>query len=416
MMIFIRLFQESVIMAFHSMNSNKLRTFLSLFGISIGIFAIISVFTVSDGLERSIRKNVESLGSNVIFIQKWPWAFGSDYPWWKYWQRPLPAYNEMTELQKRTVTVEAFSYEAYVNKPVKAGGATIENAVIGGISHDHYLISSFEIINGRYFTLAESEAGKNVAIIGYEVAVNLFGDVDCIGKEIQALGRKLTVIGVYKKEGSSIFENSKDGQVNIPVNLARNLMNLRSDRIDPFIQAKAKPGITNAQMSEDLRSAMRAIRRLRPMEEDNFALNESNLLNSGIESLFRAIGIAGWVIGGFSILVGGFGIANIMFVSVKERTGIIGIQKSLGAKNYFILLQFLIEAIVLCITGGVLGLTIVFIGSVFATKAMDFDVTLTLFNVLYGLFISTLIGVISGFMPAYTASRLDPVEAIRSNQ
>lgn len=416
MMIFIRLFQESVLMAFHSMNANKLRTFLSLFGISIGIFAIISVFTVSDGLERSIRKNVESLGSNVIFIQKWPWAFGSDYPWWKYWQRPLPGYDEMTELQKRTVTVEAFSYEAYTTKPVKAGGATIENATVGGISHDHYRITSFDIINGRYFTQAESEAGKNVAVIGYEVAVNLFGDADCIGREIQALGRRLTVIGVYKKEGSSIFENSKDNQVNIPVNLARHLMNLRSDRIDPFIQAKAKPGITNAQMADDLRSAMRAIRRLRPMEEDNFALNESNLLNSGIESLFRAIGIAGWVIGGFSILVGGFGIANIMFVSVKERTGIIGIQKSLGAKNYFILLQFLIEAIVLCLTGGVLGLTIVFIGSIFATKAMDFDVTLTLFNVMYGLFISTLIGVIAGFMPAYTASRLDPVEAIRSNQ
>ncbi len=329
MMIFIRLFQESVLMAFHSMNANKLRTFLSLFGISIGIFAIISVFTVSDGLERSIRKNVESLGSNVIFIQKWPWAFGSDYPWWKYWQRPLPGYDEMTELQKRTVTVEAFSYEAYTTKPVKAGGATIENATVGGISHDHYRITSFDIINGRYFTQAESEAGKNVAVIGYEVAVNLFGDADCIGREIQALGRRLTVIGVYKKEGSSIFENSKDNQVNIPVNLARHLMNLRSDRIDPFIQAKAKPGITNAQMADDLRSAMRAIRRLRPMEEDNFALNESNLLNSGIESLFRAIGIAGWVIGGFSILVGGFGIANIMFVSVKERTGIIGIQKSL---------------------------------------------------------------------------------------
>jgi putative ABC transport system permease protein len=416
MRIFIRLLQESVMMAFYSMNGNKLRTFLSLFGISIGIFAIISVFTVSDGLERSIRKNVESLGSNVIFIQKWPWAFGSDYPWWKYWQRPLPGYDEMIELKKRTVTADAFSYEAYINRPVKASGAVIENAVIGAISHDHYLISSFEIINGRYFTQAESETGKNVAIIGYDVAMNLFGDVRCIGREIQALGRKLTVIGVYKKEGSSIFQNSKDNQVNIPVNLARNLMNLRSDRIDPFIQVKAKPGISNAQLSEDLRSAMRAIRRLRPMEEDNFALNESNLLNSGIESLFRAIGIAGWVIGGFSILVGGFGIANIMFVSVKERTGIIGIQKSLGAKNYFILLQFLTEAIVLCITGGVLGLAMVFIGSLLATRVIDFDITLTLFNIIYGLFISSMIGVISGFLPAYAASQLDPVEAIRSNQ
>jgi putative ABC transport system permease protein len=416
MRIFIRLLQESVLMAFHSMNANKLRTFLSLLGITIGIFAIISVFTVSDGLERSIRKNVESLGSNVIYIQKWPWAFGGDYPWWKYWQRPLPSYEEMLELQKRTVTAEAFSYEAYIRKPVKAGYAAVENAIIGAISHDHYRITSFEIINGRYFTPSESESGRNVAIIGYAIAMNLFGSVDCIGREIQVLGQKLTIIGVYKKAGSSIFHNSKDDQVNIPVNYARRLMNLRSDRIDPFIQAKAKSGISNEQLSDDLRGAMRAIRRLRPAEEDNFALNESGMLNQGIESLFRAISIAGWIIGGFSILVGGFGIANIMFVSVTERTGIIGIQKSLGAKNYFILLQFLIEAVVLCITGGLLGLLLVFITSAIASHVLEFDVLLTFYNVFYGLAISTAIGIVSGFMPAHRASRLDPVEAIRTNQ
>ncbi|MCC6384649.1 MAG: ABC transporter permease [Bacteroidia bacterium] len=417
-MLFLRLFQESILMALHAMKTNKLRTFLSLLGISIGIFAIISVFTVSDGLERSIRKDVESLGSNVIYIQKWPWSFGDggEYPWWKYWQRPLPGYNEMTELQKRTQTVEALAYVAFGNKPTKAGSTVIENTVIGAVSHDYYRITPVELINGRYFSQQESESGKNVAIIGYDVAINLFGDVDCVGEQIQTLGRKFNVIGIYKKEGNNIFGDSNDNQVTIPVNYARNLLNLRSDRINPFIQAKAKPGITNKQMEEDLRANMRAIRKLRPSEADNFALNESSMLTGQIESLFQAIGVAGWVIGGFSILVGGFGIANIMFVSVKERTGIIGIQKSLGAKNYFILLQFLIESVVLCITGGLLGLLIVFILSFIATGMMDFDVNLTLFNILYGLFISTIIGVLSGFMPAYSASRLDPVEAIRSNQ
>ena len=416
MRIFIKLFRESVLFALHAISVNKLRTFLSLLGISIGILSIISVFSVTDALENNIRKDVESLGSNVIFVSKWPWIFDSNMPWWKYLNRPEPGFKEMEELKKRTNSVDAFSYEAYLNKPVKYQSNSIDNAVIGAVSHDYYQITSFDLRDGRYFTESESEAGRPVAIIGADIADNLFGNKFPVDKEIQTLGRKIAVIGVFKKEGTSILGNSKDNLVLIPVAFARNLINLRSDRIDPFIQAKGKTNISNAEIKDDLRSAMRSIRRLRPKDEDNFTLNEASLLKNQVTSLFDVVGMAAWIIGGFSILVGGFGIANIMFVSVKERTGIIGIQKSLGAKNYFILLQFLIEAIVLCVIGGMLGLIVVFFLTLLATHLMEFNVTLTFSNILFGLFISSIIGIISGFVPALTASRLDPVEAIRANQ
>ncbi len=402
--------------AFHALAVNKLRTVLSLLGITIGIFTIILVFTVVDSLEKNVKSSVESLGDNVIYVQKWPWAFGSDYPWWKYWQRPLPDYKEMEQLNERSLSASAMNYQATLGgKTVKHGSSSIENIDIAAVSHDFDKIKTFELSSGRYFTEQESAGGRPVAIVGSEVSSNLFEKGEPIGQEIIALGRKFTIIGVFKKEGTSIVGNSLDNTVLIPVNFARNIMDLKSDRIQPMIQVKGNPGVTNAELSEEIRGIMRSIRRLRPAEEDNFALNESKLLSNQIGSLFDVVGIAGWIIGGFSILVGGFGIANIMFVSVKERTNQIGIQKSLGAKKYFILIQFLSEAVTLCILGGLIGLLLVYIISFGASKALDFDLTLSFANILKGLIISATIGIISGFIPAYTASKLDPVEAIRSN-
>jgi putative ABC transport system permease protein len=416
--LFFRLLKESFLFAFEALRVNKLRTILSLLGITIGIFAIISVFTVTDSLERKIRSDVESLGNNVIYVQKWPWVpeGGDEYPWWKYLNRPLPGIKEMAELEKKTTTGKALAYVAYISgQTLKYKSSSAENAQIICASHNYDLVKNFEIADGRYFTENESNAGKPIALIGADINQALFPKGDALGKEFSVRGSKLTIVGVLKKEGSSLVDNSSDNCVIIPVNFARSLVNLRSNDIDPFIIIKAKEDVALPEMKEEIRGMMRSVRKLKPREADDFALNETSLLANGLDQLFRTLGLAGWIIGGFSILVGGFGIANIMFVSVKERTHIIGIQKSLGSKNYFILLQFLVEAVILCIIGGIIGLMLVFGLSIAASNATGFDFTLTFGNILMGIVISASIGILSGFIPAHQASQMNPVDAIRSN-
>lgn len=417
--IFLKLFIESFLFAFEALRVNKLRTILSLLGITIGIFAIISVFTVTDALERKIRTDVQSLGNNVIYVQKWPWTpEGEDeYPWWKYLNRPLPGYKEMTELEHRMNTVESFAYVASIGgQLIKYKNSSVENAAILCVSQQYNEIKSFELEDGRYFTEGESTSGRPICLLGANVATALFPDGNAVGKEVSVRGNKFEIIGVIKKEGKSMVDISTDDNMIIPVNFARNLVNLRSDRIDPYMMLKAKEGVAMPEMKDELKGAMRSIRKLKPREEDDFALNETSLLADGLNDLFSTLGMAAWIIGGFSILVGGFGIANIMFVSVKERTPIIGIQKSLGSKNYFILLQFLIEAITLCIFGGMIGLGIVYLLTVLVgSNFEDFKFVLTVGNIVTGIGVSAIIGVISGFVPALQASKMNPVDAIRAN-
>lgn len=414
-MLLLRLIRESMIMAWHALVVNKLRTILSLLGVTIGIFAIITVFTAVDSMERDVKGSVEKLGNNVIYVQKWPWAFGGDYPWWKYWQRPQPKMEELDQLTDRSQLAENIAFMAFLSgQTLKAEGNSVENCDVNLVSHAYGKIAGFDLYDGRYFTEAESNGGYPVALVGYDVATNLFPNSGAIDKKITIKGRKATIIGVFAKEGESLIGNSHDNTVIIPVNYGRKFIDVRSDRSGPMFMVKALPNVTNQELIDELRGNMRSIRRLRPSEEDNFALNETKLLSSQVGQMFDAIGVAGAIIGGFSILVGGFGIANIMYVSVRERTPLIGIQKSLGAKNYFILIQFLTEAIILCLIGGLLGIFFVYLATLLAAN-FDFNMSLSVGNVITGITISVLIGLISGLFPAAKASRLDPVEAIRSN-
>lgn len=415
MRIFLRLFKESVMFAMNALVVNRLRTFLSLLGVTIGIFAIISVLTMVDSMKIAIHDSIESLGNDVVFIQKWPWNFGSEYPWWKYISRPVPAYRELAEISERCESAEAAVFMFSVNQTVEMGSSSMENASVIAASHAYARVRNFELQNGRYFTEVESNSGSPVALIGANVALGLFWPANPIGKEIMIMNRKLRVIGVFMAEGESMIGNSLDNVVLIPVNYVRNIIDLRSQRLDPLIMVKAKEGVGNRQLKDELTGILRAIRKLRPMEDDNFALNETSLLSNGFESLFGAVSWGGFIIGLFSILVGGFGVANIMFVSVKERTPIIGVQKSLGAKNSFILFQFLSEAVILCIVGGVAGLVIIYLGTIIISAAADMEIVLTWHNILLGLGIATSIGLVSGIIPSLSASRLDPVEAIRAN-
>ncbi|MFH0894390.1 MAG: ABC transporter permease [Bacteroidota bacterium] len=414
-MMFLRLFRESILFAFNAIVVNKLRTLLSLLGITIGIFAIISVFTVVDAMESKIKNSIESLGNNVLFVGKWPWEFGSNFAWWKYMNRPVPSLDDLREIEKRSTGTEAATFFASVNKTVEYRNNSVKNAAIVGASDKYDKVSNLELSEGRFISEIEYAGGKMVCVLGTTVSQGLFGNEPAIGKRIKALGRKITVIGVLKKEGEDSFGSSSDEQIIIPINLLRSLIDIRDDRSNPMIMVKAKPNVSNLQLRDELTGIMRSVRKLKPAAEDNFAINETSLITSSLEGLFNIITLAGWFIGGFSILVGGFGIANIMFVSVRERTSIIGIQKSLGAKNYFILFQFLFEAIILSVIGGMVGLLLIFIGTQIVSYLAGMSLALTTANISLGIFVSAIIGLVSGFIPAFIASRMDPVEAIRAN-
>lgn len=402
-------------MSYRSLVMNKLRTFLSLLGITIGIFTIISVFTILNSLEREIRTSIESLGDKVIYVQKWPWEFGGDYSWWKYMNRPVPKLSELEDIMKRSAKTESGAFFINTSKTIQYKSNSAENIEINAVSFDFYKIRNFEIENGRYFSSYEATSGSAKAIIGYEIAKSLFVDEDPISKEIKVSGKRIMIIGVFKKEGSSIFGNSMDNIVLTPINYARNIINIRNEFSNPMIMLKPKSNISLDELTDELRGIMRAIRKLKPKEDDNFALNQTSMITKGFEPIFDMVDVAGLIIGGFSVLVGGFGIANIMFVSVRERTKIIGIQKSLGAKNYFIMIEYLFESVILSLIGGIIGLFLIFLCTLYLRFFTEISVSMSIFNILYGLGISALIGIISGFAPAYSASRLNPVEAMNSN-
>lgn len=407
----LRLLKESVLFAVHSLAANRLRTSLSLLGITIGIFSIISVYTVVDSFEITVRKELESLGDDLLYIQKWSWGGGGDYPWWKYLSRPEPTYREYTELKRRSTTIGQSAFIYAMTKTVKYRNNSVEGTEVQAVTHSLAELWNLELGEGRFFNEKEAESGLALAVLGSDVAEGLFDGGVALGKKITLMGRKVQVVGVIQKQGSSVFGNDFDQKVLVPANFVRKLIG-QADMDGAAIMVKPKPGIELPRMKDEVRGIMRSLRRLKPKAEDNFALNENSMVSGGLDAIFSIIGIAGTVIGGFSILVGGFGIANIMFVSVRERTNQIGIQKAVGAKRWFLLTQFLAEAVVLSVIGGMIGIALVGL-AVLISKATSFDLYLTVGNVVTGVLISVFIGLISGLLPAIQASRLDPVEAIR---
>ncbi|MCD4696014.1 MAG: ABC transporter permease [Bacteroidales bacterium] len=410
-MFFLKLIKESFLFAFQAIIVNKVRTILSLVGITIGIFSVISVLTIFDSMELAIRNSIDQLGDDVLFVQKWPWAGGNDYPWWKYYNRPEPTLQDLKEIQRRSQASLSSAFMFEVRRIIKYKSNSMEDVSIMGISHDFDKVLSIDMAEGRYFTLPESQSGNNVVLIGSEIAEKLFAGTPAFGKKIKVFGSRLEVIGIMKKEGEDMFGNSSDKQVFIPVNFARKHVDIKD--IGTSILVKAKPSISNDELRDELVGIMRSARKLKPKTEDDFAINETSIISQEFDAFFGVIAIVGWIVGGFSLLVGGFGIANIMFVSVKERTSQIGIQMSLGAKKFFILFQFLFEAIFLSLFGGIVGLLIIYV-LVLLSANFPFSLILTMGNILVGLFVSVAIGLIAGVVPSYMASRLDPVEAMRS--
>jgi putative ABC transport system permease protein len=395
---------------------NKLRTFLSLLGVTIGIFSIISVFTLVDSLKSGIEESFDILNDDVLFIQQMPWGpeeGDTEFKWWEFIRRKQPALKDASNLQKRLTKADAVAFATGTSGVAEYKNSSYGSAEIAGVSFEYNEVIKLDIAQGRYFTEVESDGGRNTVIIGNEIAETLFGNLNPIGKSIKVKGHKVKVIGVFSKEGTSIIGSPFDKLVLMPVKLITRMVDVRNT--DCQILVKSKPGVSNAELKDEIIGQFRAIRKLSIKKKNDFSVNEASMLSALVDGVFAMINAVGFIIGFFAILVGGFSIANIMFVSVKERTNIIGIQKALGAKNSFIMLQFLAESIVLCVFGGIVGLILMSILVLIVNMWSD-SFTLVIFwsNLVIGVVISAVIGLVSGILPAYTASRLNPVDAIRS--
>jgi putative ABC transport system permease protein len=417
-MLTLRLIIESFGFAWKALRSNLLRTILSLLGVTIGIFSVIAVLTLVDSLEKNIKDSFDFLGTNVIYVGKWPFITDGEFKWWEYWRRPTASINEFKFLQANLKNKSAIAlYAARGNQIIKRDNSSIGQIGLRGAGPGYNEILVCNVENGRYLTENEIDAGRTVCILGAEVAKALFPNDDPIGKYVKISNLKYMVIGTIKREGESFLGTpSNDYTVIIPYNAFRKIFQTGTglwSEVQSTIGVKGNEyDVGLVELENEMRGLLRTKRGLRPLQKDNFALNRPEAIANVVGSIFDVFSIAGWVIGGFSMLVGGFGIANIMFVSVKERTGIIGLQKSLGAKNYFVLFQFLFESIFLSLIGGLAGLALVYLLTLIPFGSLD--VVLSINNIVLGVGVSSIIGIVAGIIPAALAARLDPVDALRS--
>lgn len=413
----LQLIQFSFIQAIQELRVNRLRTTLSLLGISIGIFCIISVLTVLDSMERNIRKEVASLGSDVVYINRWPWMDeGGEYKWWDFLRRPSMGVKELK-------AVNGLPHVQFATLCFSENNVTIKNNQNELSGVNSYAVMPYfentqnlEILKGRYFSSTELEGGTACGVIGDKLYNELFpSQLNPIGTYVFYHGKKIKIIGLLKKMGQSMSGFDFDNGLLVPYYVTSSILDLKSLQYDPMLIVKASNEKSLEEMTYELTGALRAIRKVKPTEPNNFAINKLSQISDRLDTIFATINIIGFVIGGFSLIVGAFGIANIMFVTVKERTKMIGLKKAIGAPAATILMEFLTEAVILCLLGGLFGIISVFLLSLLATYLADFEMVLTLKNIGIGTSISLLVGVLAGYIPAKKAAALNPVEAIRSH-
>lgn len=398
----------------------RLRALLTMLGVSVGIFTITLVFTLVNTMQSSVTENLSALGNTVLYVHNWPWKDNSE-DWYKYFNRPKMSYADYQRLQRDLRFVHAVCFEARKNDAVvKTGRISAERVMMRGVTQDFYLIEEFGLSAGRYFSPLESQAGRPVCILGNTLAVKLFGGPSrALGQHVLVAGKRLRVIGCIEKRGANLFGVDQDENLLVPYLLMGRLYNITKRGVDKIVSVKAASYEQVDRVEEEITGLLRLERGLKPGVDENFSINKQESLMEQLNKIFEALNVGGSFIAGFSLLVGGFGIANIMFVSVKERTKEIGIQKALGATRSFILMQFLTEAVLLCVLGGLMGifglLVIVGLGQL-ALNAADLGMTIAISarDIAIGVFLSAVIGLLSGLLPAWSAARLDPVEAMRA--
>jgi putative ABC transport system permease protein len=403
-------------MALQELKNNKLRTFLSLFGITIGIFCIIGVLATVESLQAKVKTDIASLGSNTIYIDKWEYGGGPDFPWWKFIKRPYPKYREMEAIKTRSQLALAVSYSINGNGTLNYNDNVLTGISCFGVTTDFSSIVTVNIEFGRYITESEFTQGAPVIAIGYTNAENLFGTAArAVGQYVKFKEKTFRVVGVIKKQGQSMLGGGGwqfDEAIVLPYRMMAGMFLVENS--GPKIMVKGKENIASAALLDELRGIMRSIRRLSPRQEDDFSLNDINMFSKQTDSIFGSVNLGGWAIAGLSLIVGAFGVANIMFVTVRERTSQIGLKKAIGAKNKTILTEFLLESAFLCLMGGLIGLLLVFILTKVLSAVMPFPINISLGTLTLAISICLIVGVLAGIIPATIAARMNPVVAIRT--
>jgi putative ABC transport system permease protein len=401
-------------MALQELRVNKLRTFLSLFGITIGIFCIIGVLATVDSLERKVQNDIKSFGNNTIYVDKWNYGGGNDYPWWKYMKRPPMRIEEMKFIKTKSQLASNSAMFVSSGITLNYKDNILSNVNMYGVSEEFNIIQTIDIDYGRYINESEFTRGTTTGIIGNKVAEELFTDPQkAVGQEVTYNGRRVIIVGVIKKQGQSFVGGfDYDQSLIVPYRYFASVYN--PDNSNPFIMVQGKPTIASKALQDELTGIMRQSRRLSPVEEDNFSCNDVALFSEQVKGFFGQVSAGGWAIAGLSLIVGAFGVANIMFVTVRERTSQIGLKKALGAKRRTILTEFLIESAFLCIIGGLVGLGLVGILSLVLSSVLPFPIFIAPNIIILALSICIILGIISGIIPASIAAKMDPVVAIRT--
>jgi putative ABC transport system permease protein len=386
---------------------------LSLTGVAFGIFCIIGVLATVNSLEQNIQREVKSLGSNTIYIDKWDYSGGPDKPMWKYRARPVMELKEAALIKERSQLTEDITFLMQTMANISHGNDMLTNSIVYGINDAQMKIQPIQFEAGRYFSESEFTNGSHVCIIGYQNAEDLFGAAErALGRQLEIKGKRATIVGIIKKEGKNFIGWDYDKAVMLPNQFCRQIFDVKM--ANPILIVKGRSDISVSALVDELRGVMRQIRKLSPTQEDNFSLNSVEAFSKAISQSFVTINIVGSIIGGISLIVGMFGIANIMFVTVKERTRIIGLKKAIGAKRSSILFEFLTEATILCLMGGFIGIILVYILTLILSGPLEFPVYISVPMLAITVLICLLVGIIAGIVPASLAAKMDPVVAIRS--
>ncbi len=412
MLKFLEIIWSGFKMALAEFRSNKLRTFLSLFGITVGIFCIIGVLATVDSLQKNIQNDISKLGSKTIYIDKWDYS--GQIPWWKLINRPNPAYDEVKLLKQRSELAANVAFNISNTSKIEWNEDAVTNVSIYGVTEDFSNIQQLEILPGRYFQQSDFDRASNNVVMGYNIAEKLFTKPEnAIGEEIDIMGKRARVIGLIKKQGKSIIGGwDFDECVLLTYGFMKTIV--PEKRSQPVIMVQGRGNVPMKMLLDDVQGALRSIRKLRPTQKDDFSLNDIEAFAEMTNKLFSGVNLGGWFIAGLSLLVGMFGVANIMFVTVRERTSQIGIKKAIGAKRSSIMVEFLLESAFLCILGGLVGLLLVFILTKIISTSIGFPIFIS-FNILStAIIICIVTGVLAGIIPAFIAARMDPVVAIRS--